>query len=168
MSNIRALIVDDEANNRENLRLALESYCKEVEVFGEADSAMTAMDQLKALKPALVFLDIAMPMGSGFDLLESLPQIDFDIIFVTAYDQYAIRAIKFAAVDYLLKPINALELKKAVDRVVNKQLQQNQKDQLETLLHNLQQQEKKIALPQSDHIEFVAVNNIIRCHLATL
>lgn len=163
MSQIRALIVDDEANNRENLRLALESYCQAVEVVGEADSALTAMDHIKELKPALVFLDIAMPMGSGFDLLESLPQIDFDIIFVTAYDQYAIRAIKFAAVDYLLKPINALELKKAVDRVLNKQLQQNQKDQLETLLHNLQQQEKKIALPQTDHIEFVAVNSIIRC-----
>ena len=82
MSNIRALIVDDEANNRENLRLALASYCKEVEVVGEADSAMAATDHIKELQPALVFLDIAMPMGSGFDLLESLPKIDFDIIFV--------------------------------------------------------------------------------------
>ena len=163
MTKIRALIVDDEANNRENLRLALESYCKEVEVVAEADSAITAMDRIKEVSPDLVFLDIAMPMGSGFDLLESLPKINFEIIFVTAYDQYAIRAIKFAAVDYLLKPINALELKKAVDRVQSKHLQKNQQDQLETLLHNLQQQEKKIALPQSDHIEFVAVNNIIRC-----
>lgn len=102
-------------------------------------------------------------MGSGFDLLEGLPRIDFEIIFVTAYDQYAIRAIKFAAVDYLLKPINALELKKAVDRVQSKHLRKNQQGQLEALLHNLQQQEKKIALPQSDHIEFVAVNSIIRC-----
>lgn len=163
MRKISALIVDDEANNRENLRLALEAYCQEVEVIGEADSALVAMDQIKALQPELVFLDIAMPMGSGFDLLESLPVIDFDIIFVTAYDQYAIRAIKFAAVDYLLKPINALELKKAVDRVFSKQEQKSHRDQLKTLLHNLQQQEKKIALPQSDHIEFVAVNTIIRC-----
>jgi len=163
MTNIRALIVDDEANNRENLRLALESYCPEVAVIGEADSAITAMDRIKDLSPDLVFLDIAMPMGSGFDLLESLSSIDFEIIFVTAYDQYAIRAIKFAAVDYLLKPINALELKKAVDRVQSKRSQENQQGQLKALLHNLQQQEKKIALPQSDHIEFVAVNSIIRC-----
>jgi two-component system LytT family response regulator len=163
MTTLRALIVDDEANNRENLRLALATYCPEVEVVAEADSALTAMDRIKETSPDLVFLDIAMPLGSGFDLLEGLPQIDFEIIFVTAYDQYAIRAIKFAAVDYLLKPIDALELKKAVARVQAKRRQQNQQGQLETLLHNLQQQEKKIALPQSDHIEFVAVNSIIRC-----
>jgi two-component system LytT family response regulator len=163
MTKIRALIVDDETNNRENLRLALQAYCQEVEVVGEADSALSAMDRIKEVSPDLVFLDIAMPMGSGFDLLESLPKIDFDIIFVTAFDQYAIRAIKFAAVDYLLKPIDALELKKAVDRVQSKRLQHRQQGQLETLIHNLQHQEKKIALPQSDHIEFVAVNTIIRC-----
>jgi len=163
MNMIKAIIVDDEANNRENLRLALASYCQEVTVIGEADSALTAMDLIKAVEPQLVFLDIAMPLGSGFDLLESLPSIDFDIIFVTAYDQYAIRAIKFAAVDYLLKPINVLELKKAVERVANKQSKSTQNDHLEVLLHNLQQQEKKIALPQSDHIEFVPVGNIVRC-----
>lgn len=163
MKTLRALIVDDEANNRENLRLALDAYCQNVEVVAEADSAPTALDRIKELSPDLVFLDIAMPLGSGFDLLESLPHIDFAIIFVTAYDQYAIRAIKFAAVDYLLKPIDALELKQAVERVWAKQRQQKQQGQLEALLHNLQQQEKKIALPQSDHIEFVAVNSIIRC-----
>lgn len=163
MKKIRALIVDDEANNRENLRLALATYCQEIAVVGEADSAITAMDRIKETSPDLVFLDIAMPMGSGFDLLESLPRIDFEVIFVTAYDQYAIRAIKFAAVDYLLKPINALELKQAVDRVQSRQLQKNQQGQLEVILHNLQRQEKKIALPQSDHIEFVAVQDIIRC-----
>ena len=163
MTKIRALIVDDEPNNRENLRLALAAYCQEVEVIAEADSAISAMDRIKELSPDLVFLDIAMPLGSGFELLEGLPQIDFEIIFVTAYDQYAIRAIKFSAVDYLLKPINALELKKAVDRVQSKQLEKNQRGQLEALLHNLKQQEKKIALPQLDHIEFVAVSDIVRC-----
>ncbi|MEM9929426.1 MAG: LytTR family DNA-binding domain-containing protein [Bacteroidota bacterium] len=163
MTNIRALIVDDEANNRENLRLALAVHCPEVEVVGEADSAITAMDRIKAEQPDLVFLDIAMPLGSGFDLLEGLERIDFEIIFVTAYDKYAIRAIKFAAVDYLLKPINVLELKKAVTRVQSKHLRKHQQDQLATLLHNIKQQEKKIALPQADHIEFVAVHQIVRC-----
>ncbi|MEM9526711.1 MAG: response regulator, partial [Bacteroidota bacterium] len=85
MRKIHALIVDDEANNRENLRLALEAHCPEVAIVGEADSAITAMDQLKKIRPDLVFLDIAMPLGSGFDLLEGLDRIDFEIIFVTAY-----------------------------------------------------------------------------------
>ncbi|MEZ5039899.1 MAG: LytTR family DNA-binding domain-containing protein [Saprospiraceae bacterium] len=163
MNKIKALIVDDEANNRENLRLALAAYCQEVEVAGEADSALKAIDLIKIHQPELVFLDIAMPLGSGFDLLESLPEVNFEIIFVTAYDQYAIRAIKFAAVDYLLKPIDVLELKKAVTKVMSKQLKKQKKTHLEVLLNNLQQQEKKIALPQSDHIEFVPVHTIIRC-----
>ena len=161
MTKIRALIVDDEANNRENLQLALTVYCPEVEVVAEADAAISALDGIREHSPELVFLDIAMPMGSGFDLLESLPAIDFDVIFVTAYDQYAIRAIKFAAVDYLLKPINALELKKAVQRVLVKRNKEDQRAQLETLLHNLRKQEKKIALPQADHIEFVEVSEIV-------
>lgn len=163
MTKIRALIVDDEANNRENLRLALTAYCPEVEVVAEADAAISALDGIREHSPELVFLDIAMPLGSGFDLLESLPTVDFEVIFVTAYDQYAIRAIKFAAVDYLLKPINALELKKAVQRVLVKRNKQDQRAQLETLLHNLRKQEKKIALPQADHIEFVEVSEIVRC-----
>jgi len=110
MTEITAIIVDDEANNRENLRLALASYCKEVQIVGEADSAISALDVIKAQQPDLVFLDIAMPLGDGFQLLESLDKIDFDIIFVTAYNQYAIRAIKFCAIDYLLKPIDAIIL----------------------------------------------------------
>ncbi|PHN06500.1 LytR/AlgR family response regulator transcription factor [Flavilitoribacter nigricans] len=160
---VKAIIVEDEANNRENLRLALASYCPEVEVIGEADSALTALDLIRNTSPELVFLDIAMPLGSGFDLLESLPEIRFDIIFVTAYDQYALRAIKFAAVDYLLKPINVLELKKAVGRVLVKRENTKENERLAVLLHNLQKQDQKIALPQSDHIAFVPVNSIIRC-----
>lgn len=160
---IRAIIVEDEANNRENLRLALKEYCPEVEVVGEADSAITAIDLIRSSTPQLVFLDIAMPLGSGFDLLESLPEINFDIIFVTAFDQYAIRAIKFAAVDYLLKPLDILELKKAVNRVVNKRQQKQEYDHLKVLMHNLQKQDQQIALPQADYTEFVPVHDIIRC-----
>ncbi|MFK7809698.1 MAG: LytR/AlgR family response regulator transcription factor [Saprospiraceae bacterium] len=163
MSNLTALIVDDEANNRENLKLALAEYCKEVNVIGEADSAITAMDFLKTQKPDLVFLDIAMPLGNGFQFLESLPEITFDIIFVTAYNQYAIRAIKFCAIDYLLKPIDVLELKQAVNRVIANQAKKEQRQKLELLLNNMQQSAQKIALPQSDHVEFVKVEDIIRC-----
>ena len=163
MSTIKAIIVDDETNNRENLRLALATYCQEVEVVGEADSAISAMDVIQKNKPDLVFLDIAMPLGDGFQLLESLPKIDFDIIFVTAYNQYAIRAIKFCAIDYLLKPINALELKQAVNRVVVNQTQKVQRQKLELLLANMQQTQQKIALPQTDHVAFIPIEDIIRC-----
>ncbi|MEN0050107.1 MAG: LytTR family DNA-binding domain-containing protein [Bacteroidota bacterium] len=163
MKQITAIIVDDETNNRENLRLALQSYCKEVEIIGEADSAITALDVIQDTQPDLVFLDISMPLGDGFQLLESLPKIDFDIIFVTAYDQYAIRAIKFCAIDYLLKPIDALELKQAVNRVLANQSQKREQQKVQLLMANMQQHQQKIALPQSDHIEFVAVSEIIRC-----
>jgi len=163
MTTIKAIIVDDEANNRENLRLALANYCKEVKIIGEADSAITALDVIKAQSPDLVFLDIAMPLGDGFQLLESLDTINFDIIFVTAYNQYAIRAIKFCAIDYLLKPIDALELKQAVNRVLANQEKKQQQQKLELLLSSRLETPKKIALPQSDHVEFVALSDIIRC-----
>lgn len=164
MTAIKAIIVDDEANNRENLRMALTTYCQEVEVIGEADSAISAMDVIQITKPDLVFLDIAMPLGDGFQLLESLPTIDFDIIFVTAYNHYAIKAIKFCAIDYLLKPINALELKQAVSRVVANKAKKVQRQKLELLVANRRlQNSQKIALPQSDHTVFVAVEEIIRC-----
>jgi len=113
MTTIKAIIVDDEANNRENLRLALASYCKE-------------------------------------------------IIFVTAYNQHAIRAIKFCAIDYLLKPIDVLELKQAVNRVLSNQEKKQQQQKLELLSSQLGTP-KKIALPQSDHVEFIALSEIIRC-----
>lgn len=163
MTEITAIIVDDEANNRENLRLALASYCKEVQIVGEADSAISALDVIKAQQPDLVFLDIAMPLGDGFQLLESLDKIDFDIIFVTAYNQYAIRAIKFCAIDYLLKPIDALELKQAVNRVLANQTKKQQQQKLEVLLSSRLDTPQKIALPQSDHVEFVDLKQIIRC-----
>jgi len=162
MTTIKAIIVDDEANNRENLRLALASYCKEVTIIGEADSAITALDLIKAQPPDLVFLDIAMPLGDGFQLLESLDTINFDVIFVTAYNQHAIRAIKFCAIDYLLKPIDVLELKQAVNRVLSNQEKKQQQQKLELLSSQLGTP-KKIALPQSDHVEFIALSEIIRC-----
>ena len=163
MTQITALIVDDEANNRENLRSALTQYCPEVNVIGEADSALTAFDFLQKNQPDLVFLDIGMPMGDGFQLLESLPEINFDIIFVTAFNQYAIRAIKCCAIDYLLKPIDVFELKQAVSRAIANQAKKEQQQKLDLLINNRQQPNQKIALPQSDHVEFVAIEEIIRC-----
>lgn len=163
MSKINALIVDDEENNRENLRAALAQYCPKVNVIGEADSAISAIDFLSSNQPELVFLDIAMPNGDGFQFLESLPEINFDIIFVTAFNQYAIRAIKCCAIDYLLKPIDVLELKNAVNRVHATHAKKEQHQKLDLLISNMKQPAQKIALPQSEHTEFVAIKEIIRC-----
>ena len=144
----KVIIVDDEAPARKLIKEFLQSH-KDLIVIEECNNGVDAVIAINKFKPDLVFLDIQMPGLTGFEVLQRLDEMP-QIIFSTAYDQYAIRAIKFAAVDYLLKPINALELKKSVDRVLNKQLQQDQKDQLKTLLHNLQQQEKKIKKRKKD------------------
>ena len=164
MTTLKALIVDDELNNRENLKLALEQYCPSVEVIGLAEGVLAALKMIHAQKPDLVFLDIEMPNGSGFDLLESLPQIDFEVIFVTAYDQYAIRAIKFAAVDYLLKPLDIEELQMAVNKVIDRAgNKESQAQNLEVLRQNMQEQPQKLGLPQSDGIDFIEIQDIVRC-----
>lgn len=161
---INAIIIDDEANGRENLKGALEKYCPEVTVVGEAGSALAGIDAINLHHPDLVFLDIEMPEGSGFKVLEFFERPTFGVIFVTAYDQYAIRAIRFSAIDYLLKPINIIELKNAVDRFCNRR-----KEQSDMLMQQFKQNwmmdssSKKIALPTADRIEFREVQSIVRC-----
>ena len=113
---VECIIVDDEEKGRGNLRSLLNEYCKSVEVVGEADSAVKGVEIIKELKPDLVFLDIEMPGGSGFDLLNQFKEMHFSVIFTTAYSQYAVKAFKFSAIDYLLKPINILELQEAVKK----------------------------------------------------
>ncbi|MDJ0645385.1 MAG: LytTR family DNA-binding domain-containing protein [Flavobacteriaceae bacterium] len=118
---IRALIIDDEEDARESLRLTLENYCPEVAVIASCESPTKGIEKIKEIRPDVVFLDIQMPQLSGFDLLQRIDQIDFEVIFVTAYDRYAIKAIKFSALDYLLKPIDVDDLISAVQRLKSKQ-----------------------------------------------
>lgn len=114
---IRAIIIDDIAEARAVLKSDLENYCPSIEVVGEAEGVVTGAKCINELKPDLVFLDIQMKDGSGFDLLEILPIKNFKLIFTTASDEYALKAFKFSAVDYLLKPIDPDELMEAVNRV---------------------------------------------------
>lgn len=162
---IRAIIIDDEAGNRENLQRMLERHCGNVQVQAVAASAIEGIDAIGTHSPDLVFLDIEMPHANGFELLESLPRIDFEVIFVTAFDHYAIRAIKFCALDYLLKPIDLLELKVAVEKVSEKLQRARENESMEIFMQNRRnpQQVKKIALPTADKVDFVAVNEIVRC-----
>lgn len=164
---IKAVIVDDEQNNVDNLRRLLQKHCAEVEVIGEALNAEAAKEAIQKLQPELLFLDIQMPDKNGFDLLRSLTQPAFEVIFVTAYDQYGIQAVKFSAVDYLLKPINAEELVAAVQKAVQRTKERRQNGHLENLLHllrqNGQRQEHRIALPTAKETRFVKTDGIVRC-----
>jgi two-component system, LytTR family, response regulator len=116
--NIKAIIIDDEKHGRENLAGILRSYCPEVELAGEAASVEEALSLIRKQTPDLVFLDIEMPGANGFQLLEHLQDFSFEVIFVTAYDNYAIKAIRFSAADYILKPVNRNDLQAAVEKVV--------------------------------------------------
>lgn len=162
--NLKAIIVDDEAKSRNNLRGFLKEYCQQVTICGEAESAAEAMKLIRQLSPDLVFLDIEMPGGSGFDLLKSLNKQDFEVIFVTAFDQYGIQAVKFCAIDYILKPIDIFELSRAVEKAQEQVQKKRENQRLTELVANLDRadEEKRIALPLADKIEFIAVNQIIR------
>ncbi|MEM6802230.1 MAG: LytTR family DNA-binding domain-containing protein [Bacteroidota bacterium] len=161
---IRSILVDDESGNRENLRSLLESYCPQIEIMAEADSAVSAMDVIQEHKPQLLFLDIEMPNGNGFDLLSRLDRIDFEIIFVTAFNKYALKAIKFCALDYILKPIDILDLKSAVQKAEKRVLEQNQSQSWQVFLDNQKSQNNpKIALPSGNQIDYIPIAEIIRC-----
>lgn len=161
---IKSIIVDDEKNGRENLSGILKQHCPKIEILDEANSVESAIKLIHNLNPDLVFLDIEMPKENGFKLLEYFSDFNFEVIFVTAYGNYAIKAIRFSAADYILKPINYIELKTAVKKV-SKSIQQKKENQrLKQLAYNLSQpNDIKIGLPTGDRIEFVRVKDIIHC-----
>jgi two-component system LytT family response regulator len=164
---ITAILVDDEANNLDNLSRLLAQYCPEVQVIGTALDAAAGKQLITTLRPELVFLDIQMPGENGFQLLQHLPRHDFQLIFVTAYDQYGIQAVKFAAVDYLLKPINPQELQEAVRKATLRHGEKHRNTQLENLLQLLQRQpfkeEHRIALTTLKETRFLYTRQIVRC-----
>jgi two-component system LytT family response regulator len=162
---IKAMIVDDEKNSCEALQLLLERSCPEVQIVAVAYSGADALNKIQSLHPQLVFLDIEMPNMNGFQLLEQLQKIDFELIFTTSYDQYAIKAFKFSAIDYLLKPVDREELGRAVEKV-SKKLTNNINQQLDILLQKINQPSvpvRKIALPTMQGLELVSIDSIISC-----
>jgi two-component system LytT family response regulator len=162
---IKALIVDDEKNCCEALEILLIDNCPEVDVIAIANSGADALKKISKLQPQLVFLDIEMPNMNAFQLLEQLSPINFEIIFTTSYDQYAIKAIKFSALDYLLKPIDREELEKAVQKV-HKKVNNTIPQQLEILLQKVRQPAilvHRVALPTMQGLELVPVNTIVSC-----
>ncbi|GAB3023063.1 LytR/AlgR family response regulator transcription factor [Spirosoma pulveris] len=164
---LKALLIDDESPNLDNLQLLLGTYCPQVHICGTALNAEAAQRLVYTHQPDLLFLDIQMPQQNGFDLLRSLPDHNFEVIFVTAYDQYAIQAMRFAAVDYLLKPVDIGELQAAVDRAGKQRRLKVQNQQLENLLDLLKtghtNEEQRIALATAKETRFVKTSEIIRC-----
>ena len=163
---IRALLIDDEHHSNHTLRYELERHCPNVQVLGEALSGEEGIFKIEQLKPDLIFLDIEMPGMSGFEMISRLVPVDFEIIFVTAYDQYAIRAFRFAAVDYLLKPVTGEYLKEAVGRISRRDANAEQHLKLEAFMHNMRHgmQSPRIALSSGRGMDFVNVTDILYCH----
>ncbi len=159
---IEALIVDDEYDGRIALSHMLEKYCPNVKVVGLAEGVSDAYALISNLHPQLVFLDIRMDDGTAFDLLKKFTSINFNIIFVTAYDEYALEAIRFSALDYLLKPVNPTLLVDAVQKVSATARIDKLEQQLMLLLQDKNKREK-IALPTSDGLLFIRIAEILRC-----
>jgi two-component system LytT family response regulator len=162
MSMLSAIIIDDEQKGRLALRQKIQDYCPVVEVLGEAADGVEGIDLIEKFKPQIVFLDIEMPRMDGFEMLRQIEHKDFHIIFTTAYDQYAIKAIKYAAFDYLLKPVDIDELKNAVEKAYQRNAQLTSQ-KLATLEHNLQsiQSLNKLAIPTLERFLFFDIGHII-------
>lgn len=170
MSEIKAIIVDDEQHCIEALQTMLQKKCPEVAVLGGVNSVRAAKELIDELQPDLVFLDVEMPHQNGFELLKLFDRVHFDVIFTTAFEQYALKAIKFNALDYLLKPFSVKELQDAIQKYRERRnaarMNLPAASPLEMFLQNmrtLQQTHKKIALPTLNGLVFMPVQNIVRC-----
>jgi len=162
---IKAIIIDDELHCQDTLSILLQNYCPDVQVMNRCSSAKQGLEAVTSHKPALVFLDIEMPVMNGFEFLEQFEEISFAIIFTTSYDQYAIKAIRFSAMDYLLKPIDPKELISAV-RKVQMQKQLPAPEQFQMLMNQVKQKDvgfNKIAIPTSEGFELIPSDQVIKC-----
>lgn len=162
---MKCIIIDDEAPIRDGLQLALEKVCPFLEIVGSAETCQKAFELVSEKNPDLVFLDIEMPDETGFDFLLRFKEVPFEIIFVTGYDSYAIKAIKCSAVDYLLKPVDELELVQAVNKVQHR-LNTKQANHNSVFINNLKnpnQQTNRIAIPKANGYEFIPVEEIVSC-----
>ena len=165
MEKLRAILIDDESSGLTALYEKLQRHCTQVEVMQLCDTAEKGIAAIETNKPDLVFLDVEMPVMNGFVLLQHLEYKNFELIFVTAYDQYAIKAIRYSALDYLLKPVQVDELKAAVEKALEKkQTTETGNPGLNLLLENLLLEKKKfkrIAIPARDGLQFVKIEDII-------
>ncbi len=169
MDKIKAVIIEDEEISRDILQNYLTTYCPNVELVGQAENIEIGEKLIKKEKPAIVFLDIEMPYGNGFDLLERIDAIDFEVVFITAYSDYAIKALNLSASYYILKPIDIDELVSAVEKIEENINQKNSFSNTKILANNIKaisDRDKKLVLPQLNGFEVVYISDIIRAEAA--
>lgn len=163
---IRVIVIDDEKRVAEAIARIIEQHCSGFSVIGIANNVKTGIELINKHKPDLVTLDINLPDGSGFDLLKKVEDIDFKLVFITAYEEHALKAIKFSAIDYILKPIDEIELSDAFNKAKAIHNKENNKLMLDSFLsgiNNKPKKHKKIVLKTSDDIHLIKINDIIRC-----
>lgn len=164
--NIKTILIDDEPKNREVIKLKAKRLSPEIEIVATASNAAEGYEKIVAHEPDLIMLDISMPAESGLDMLKRFDEINFEIIFVTGYNEYALDALKVSAVDYLLKPVLDDDLLHAIEKVKMRLEQKDQKSRYGVLRHNIDQngsQETKVAIPSNNAYDFVQIKEIIRC-----
>jgi two-component system LytT family response regulator len=162
---LKTVVIDDEPDAVGFITSIIGEFCPELEVAGTANNVTSGVKEITRLKPDLVFLDVEMPAGTGFDLLAQFPEKDFEVVFVTAFNHYAIKAIKFSAVDYILKPININDFIEAVKKVVQKRKERSTggNDALKALMENLRTSPpSRLAIPTSDGMEYLNPRDVIR------
>ncbi|MBN2348905.1 MAG: response regulator transcription factor [Bacteroidales bacterium] len=160
---INCVIIDDEEDSIQYMESIIHDHCPGLQATGHATSVSEGVDLIETLNPDLIFLDVELGDGTGFDILESVNDRNFEVIFITAHNKYAIRAFKHSAVDYLLKPVNIDELKDSVDKVISKNHTGRTLDNLKVLLENIRSDTpKKLVVSSSDGYEYINVNDILR------
>jgi len=164
MQPLKAILIDDELNSLQNLQFKIQEYCPTIRVADQTQYPEEAIRLIHLHKPDVIFLDIEMPRMSGFKMLEQIPEIDFEIIFITAYNHYAINAIRISAFDYLVKPVAIEDLQQSVERLSHFTVKKS-RERAEILKKNLstqKSQEDQIAIPTADGLEFIQIKQIIR------
>jgi len=165
MKKLRTVLIDDEDDAINSLKTIIEDFCsQDVEIVGTANSALFGIKEINEKKPDVVFLDIEMPGGSGFDMLESFENIDFDVVFITAYNNYAIKAFKFNAIDYIMKPVDIDEFEAVIKKIKNQKEKNQEKVDYSKLLKELQSKNKskRIKISTGSNIEFIEIDKLIR------
>ena len=161
---IKAIVIDDENRTRELIVKMINSFGFDIEAVSGGDSVKNGIATIEREKPDLVFLDIQMPDGTGFDVLKGVKNKDFEVVFITAYEEFAIKAIKFSALDYILKPIDQSELKASVEKAIRTVGEKKEEVQFEALQQNINpSQKRRLVLKTQESVHVVELENIIRC-----
>lgn len=163
---MKVLIIDDETPLRTGLKLLLENFCTEAETIAEADGVKSGLEKIYSFKPDVLLLDVEMNDGTGFDLMKQIANPDFQVVFITAHNKYAIEAFQFSAIDYLLKPVDPDALQKSITKAAANLHTKNLQQQVQVLMQQLggiQNKERKIVLKDIDNTWFVKVSDILYC-----